>query len=125
MCYDGLKKIDQNKNNSALYFANISLGEEPQILSISVKVINLLILIFNHELPLPQFKKNTIICRDAEILLNKQVKFKNLKINASPDNEICSNILYFMPVRRILCQSKQADLLFSASVHLCGFYCPR
>ena len=30
--------------------------------------------------------------RDAEIFLNKQVKFKDLKNNTSPDNEICSNI---------------------------------
>ena len=37
--------------------------------------------------------------RDAGIFLNKQVKIKNLKNNASPNNKICSKISYFMPVR--------------------------
>ena len=37
-----------------------------------------------------------ILRRDAEIFLNKQVKIKNLKNNASPKNKICSNISYFM-----------------------------
>ena len=55
--------------------------------------------------------------RDVEIFLNKQVKIKNLKNNASPNNKICSNISYFMPVQLKLSQSKQADLLFSASLH--------
>ena len=36
------------------------------------------------------------IIRDAEIFLNKQVKFKELKNNASPNNDICSNISYFI-----------------------------
>ena len=49
----------------------------------------------------------------------KQVKIKDLKNNASPNNKICSNISYFMPVRKQLCQSKQADLLFSASLYRC------
>ena len=55
----------------------------------------------------------------AEMLksfLNKQVKFKNLKNNATPKNKICSNISYFMQVRMKLCQSKQVDLLFSESL---------
>ena len=50
--------------------------------------------------------------RDAEFFFSKQVKFKDLKNNASPNNEICSNISWFMPVRMKLSQSKQADLLF-------------
>ena len=57
-----------------------------------------------------------ILRRDAEIFLNKQVKIKNLKNNASPKNKICSNISYFMQVRMKLCQSKQVDLLFSESL---------
>ena len=40
---------------------------------------------------------------------------KNLKNNASLNNKI--GILIFKPVRMKLCQSKQADLLFSASLH--------
>ena len=60
-------------------------------------------------------------CRDAEIFMNKQVKFKDSKNNASPKNKICSYISSFMPVRMKLCQSKQADLLFSASLSLHGF----
>ena len=54
--------------------------------------------------------------RDAEIFLDKQVKIKNLKNNASPKNKICSNISYFMQVQMKLCQSKQVDLLFSESL---------
>ena len=46
----------------------------------------------------------------------KQVKIMNLTNNASPHNEICTYISYFMPVQMKLCQSKQADLLFSASL---------
>ena len=38
--------------------------------------------------------------RDAEIFLNKQVKIKNLKNNARPNNKVYSNISYFMPVRK-------------------------
>ena len=60
--------------------------------------------------------------RDAEIFLNKQVKFKDLKNYASLNNKVCSNISWFMPVGMKLCQSKQADLLFSASVRLSVHY---
>ena len=48
--------------------------------------------------------------RDAEIFLNKQVQITNFTNNASPNNEICTNISNFMPVQMKLCQSKQADL---------------
>ena len=48
--------------------------------------------------------------------LNKQVKIKNLKNNASPKNKICSNISYFMQVRMKLCQSKEVDPLFLESL---------
>ena len=48
--------------------------------------------------------------RDAEIILNKWGKFKDLKNNASPNNKICSYISYFMPVRMKLCQSKRLTL---------------
>ena len=61
-------------------------------------------------------KLHDILRIDAEIFLNKQVKIKNLKNNASPKNKICSNISYFMQVRMKLCQSKQVDLLFSESL---------
>ena len=62
-------------------------------------------------------------CWDAEIFLNKQVmiKIRNLINNASPNNEICINISYFLPVWMKLCQSKQADLLFSASLPIRSF----
>ena len=40
----------------------------------------------------------------------------NFTNNAGPNNEIYTNISNFMPVRMKLCQSKQADLLFSASL---------
>ena len=40
-------------------------------------------------------KLHDILGRDTEIFLNKQVKIKNLKNNASPKNKICSNISYF------------------------------
>ena len=56
--------------------------------------------------------------RDAEIFLNKQVKITHSTNNASPDNKIYTNISYFLPVWKKLCQSKQADLLFSASLLL-------
>ena len=36
--------------------------------------------------------KKNIKSRDAEIFLNKQVKFYDLKNNASPNKIICSNI---------------------------------
>ena len=54
---------------------------------------------------------------DAEIFLNNQVKITNFTNNASPNNEICTFISNFMPVWMKLCQLKQADLLFSASLH--------
>ena len=51
--------------------------------------------------------------RDAEIFLDKQVKLKDVKNNARPNNKICSNISWFMQFRMKLCQSKQADQPFS------------
>ena len=74
-------------------------------------------------LAIARLKVMTFI-RDAEIFLNKQVKTKNLTNNASPNNIKCSNISHFMPVRMKLCQSKQADLLFSASlIYNSGEWC--
>ena len=37
--------------------------------------------------------------RGAEIFLNKRVIFKGFKNNASPNNKICFNVSYFMPVQ--------------------------
>ena len=45
-----------------------------------------------------------------------------LKNNATPNMKICSNISYLMPVWMKLCQSKEADLLFSASLIISNAY---
>ena len=50
----------------------------------------------------PEMKMNI---KDTEILLNKQVKITNFTNNASPNNEICTNISNFKPVWMKICQS--------------------
>ena len=93
---------------------------------ISLRIGHFQFLSANGQWPTPIWNTGHVVigssARDAEIFLNKQVKFKDLKNYASPNNKVCSNISWFMPVGMKLCQSKQADLLFSASVHLSVHY---
>ena len=93
---------------------------------ISLRIGHFQFLSANGQWPTPIWNTGHVVigssARDAGIFLNKQVKFKDLKNYASLNNKVCSNISWFMPVGMKLCQSKQADLLFSAFVRFSVHY---
>ena len=55
-----------------------------------------------------------VLLRDVD----KQVIIKNLKINASPNIKICSDMSYFYASLMKLCLSKQAGSLFLESLFI-------
>ena len=81
-----------------------------------MKIVMLCMLIFKTIKFVIQMYNFGIFIEMLKSFLNMQVKIKNLKNDAGPNNKICSNISDFMRVQMKLCQSKQADLLFSASL---------